>query len=125
MEVISGRTLLARLGEDELVVVDCRSVAERQLLPIQIPGAIQMTCEEIHASPLVLPDDELIVLYDQDGPSAGIRRAMRILELAGRSALALEGGLRGWLQHGFPTETRHPRRGDEITYSVGIEILSD
>ena len=124
MDVISGRTLLAHLGEDEVVVVDCRSDAERERLPVQIPGAIHMSCEEIHASPLVLPDDELIVLYDAEGVSPGCRRAGRILELAGRSVAILDGGLRGWLQHGYPTETRVVRHGVE-SFSFGIEIISD
>jgi rhodanese-related sulfurtransferase len=110
MDVISSRSLMARLGEDEVVVVDCRSDEDWSALPLQIPGAIRMSCDEIHATPLVLPDDELIVLYDHDGASAACRRAIRILQAAGRSAAALEGGLRGWVGMGFPTEGRLLRR---------------
>ncbi len=105
MDLISGRSLMASLGEDEVVVVDCRDDAGFDTLPLLIPGALRMSCEEIHATPLVLPDDELIVLYDADGVTTRCRRAIRILELAGRRAMGLEGGLRGWISHGYPTES--------------------
>ena len=124
MDLISGRSLMASLGEDEVVVVDCRDEAGFVALPLLIPGAVRMSCEQIHATPMVLPDDELIVLYDSEGVTSRCRRAERILELAGRRAAALEDGLRGWISRGYPTEsgTSGRRPHDEPSGSLFIEV---
>lgn len=95
--------LVGRLGDDEVVVVDVRSAEELRSLPMQIPGAIRMSFEDIQASPRTLPDDELIVLCD-GGDGILARRASRVLRMAGRRALVLKGGLPAWLHAGFPTE---------------------
>lgn len=100
--------LLGRLGDEDVVVVDCRSAEEAHRMPVQVPGALRMTVEDIQQSPHALPDDELVVLCDADGGLVS-RRAWRLLSLAGRSAVVLRGGLRGWIQAGNPTE-RVPRR---------------
>ncbi|MGA9522626.1 MAG: rhodanese-like domain-containing protein [Myxococcaceae bacterium] len=100
---IAGLDVLELLGDDEVVVVDCRSRDEWGFLPQKIPGALRMGLEEILDSPHALPDDELIVLCDgTDGARA--RRAWRALLLAGRTAVCLRGGLREWIRRGYPTE---------------------
>ncbi len=100
---IPGLDVLELLGDDEVVVVDCRSRDEWGFVPLQIPGALRMGLEEILEAPDALPDDELIVLCDgTDGPRA--RRAWRALLLAGRTAVCLRGGLRDWIRRGYPTE---------------------
>ncbi|MBX5480882.1 MAG: rhodanese-like domain-containing protein [Myxococcaceae bacterium] len=105
---VAAWDLVERLGDDEVVVVDIRRPEDSRRVPLQIPGAIRMTLQEIHDSPHTLPDDELIVLYDGDGGFLA-RRALRILQLAGRSAAILEGGLQKWLSGGYPTETVRTR----------------
>lgn len=100
--------LVGRLGDDEVVVVDVRSEEELRNLPMQIPGAIRMSLEDIQAAPWSLPDDELIVLCD-GGDGVFARRASRTLRMAGRRALVLKGGLSAWLHAGFPTERIMPR----------------
>jgi rhodanese-related sulfurtransferase len=109
--VIPSWDLLGRLGSDEVVVVDCRSSEEWDRWPVQIPGALRLTLVEILETPWVLPDDELIVLYDGSGESPTVRRAYYVLTLAGRTAAVLDAGLLGWIAGGFPTE----RRGARIT----------
>jgi rhodanese-related sulfurtransferase len=100
---IPGLDVLELLGDDEVVVVDCRSREDWRFVPLQIPGALRMGLEEILESPSALPDDELIVLCDgTDGTRA--RRAWRALLLAGRTAVCLRGGLREWIRRGYPTE---------------------
>ncbi len=100
---IPGLDVLELLGDEEVVVVDCRSRDEWGFVPLQIPGALRMALEEILDSPHALPDDELIVLCDEaDGSRA--RRAWRALLLAGRTAVCLRGGLREWIRRGYPTE---------------------
>ena len=102
--VIPPWDLLGRLGSDEVVVVDCRNDEEWERWPVQLPGALRMPLVEILETPWVLPDDELIVLYDATGRSPTLRRAVQVLILAGRNPATLEGGLLGWLGAGFPTE---------------------
>ena len=114
--VIPAWDLLGRLGSDELVVVvDCRGSEEWERWPVQIPGALRFTLVEILETPWVLPDDELIVLYDATGTSPTVRRAYSVLNLAGRTAAVLDGGLLSWLAAGFPTE----RRGARISEPTG------
>ena len=96
--------LLSRLGDEDVVVVDCRSLDEAERWPIQIPGSLRMTLQEIVDAPWALPDDELIVLFDANGNGSALRRAHQVLIHSGRSAVMLLEGLRGWLAAGFPTE---------------------
>lgn len=112
--LIAPWELVGRLGEEEVVVVDCRSQEEWTLLPVQIPGALWMPVEEIRASPWTLPDDELIVLYDgsTDGPRA--RAAQRILRHCGRRSVYLDGGLSAWLALGFPIESMRVRGRESV-----------
>lgn len=101
--------LVERLGDDELVVVDVRGSEEARRIPLRIPGALRMSLQDIQDAPHTLPDDELIVLYDGDGGFLA-RRAWRVLQLSGRSATILEGGLQKWLTDGYPTESARSRR---------------
>jgi rhodanese-related sulfurtransferase len=115
--VIPVWDLLGWLGSDEVVVVDCRGDEEWLRWPVQIPGALRMRLVEILEAPWILPDDELIVLYDGTGTSPTLRRAFQILSLAGRTPATLEGGLLAWLAAGFPTE----RRGRPISEQTSDE----
>ena len=102
--VIPAWDLLSRLGNDDVVVVDCRSADESERWPVQIPGALRMTLPEVLEAPWVLPDDELIVLCNATGEGPLLRRAFHVLAYAGRTPAVLEGGLHAWIAEGFPTE---------------------
>jgi rhodanese-related sulfurtransferase len=96
--------LLLRLGEDELLVLDCRPREERGALAVQIPGALTVTEQELDEDPDLIPDDELVVIYDgeQDGHLA--RQMWRRLHRHGRSAVWLRGGIEAWVAAGYPVE---------------------
>jgi rhodanese-related sulfurtransferase len=100
---IPGWDVLGLLGDDEVVVVDCRTAEEWRKTPTQIPGSLRMSLEEVIDSPNILPDDELIVLVDGHG-GVRARRAWRALLVAGRTAVCLRGGLTAWTAAGYPTE---------------------
>jgi rhodanese-related sulfurtransferase len=97
--------LYVRLGDEEVLVLDCRTPEDWERYGLHIPGALWMTFEEILRDVQVLPDDELIVVCGcaQDGSDA--RRVCRMLQQRGFNAICLDGGLQGWMKHGLPTES--------------------
>ncbi len=103
---ITPNDLFVRLGDDEIVVVDCREDEDWRGFGVHIPGALRMTLAEISQSGQALPDDELIVLCGA-GEGRACRRAYRLLRLCGRDVVCLQGGLEAWVTAGYPTE-RHP-----------------
>jgi rhodanese-related sulfurtransferase len=100
---INCRDLLLRLGDEEILVLDCRPEDDWSSPDVQIPGALRISVEELADAARSLPDDELIVIYSHSR-DAGSRRACRMLRLRGLDAVVLEGGLRSWISQGFPTE---------------------
>ncbi len=108
--------LLARLGDDEVLILDCRTDDEWNEFEFHIPGALHMSLSDLAEHAHVLPDDELIVLCGWDRDGADARRAHRLLQMRGRDALCLEGGLRAWVATGYPTEGHHGDRrvGDPV-----------
>jgi rhodanese-related sulfurtransferase len=107
--IICCRDLLLCLGDDEVLVLDCRPEDEWRSLDVQIPGALWISTEELAHAAQSLPDDELIVVY---GSARDIhaRRACRMLRLRGFDAVMLDGGLKAWISQGFPTERAMERR---------------
>lgn len=102
--------LFMRLGDDEVLVLDCRDLEEWNRFELQIPGALKMSVQEVSQLAHVLPDDELIVVCGCAPDGSDARRASRLLRMRGRMAVTLTGGLRAWIEHGYPTE-RYERRG--------------
>jgi rhodanese-related sulfurtransferase len=102
--LIECRDLLHRLGDDELVVVDCRDPEAWEAQPFNIPGALRMTLAELCEAAHILPDDELIVLCGIHSDNSDSRRAYRVLRVRNRDAVCLNGGLEAWQRAGFPTE---------------------
>lgn len=97
--------LIERLGDDELLVVDCRDGESGwPLTELKIPGALRMTVQELQAAGTALPDDELIVLCGANDDHSDVHRAWRILMGVNRRAVCLHGGFHGWVSSGFPTE---------------------
>jgi rhodanese-related sulfurtransferase len=114
---IHCRDLLLRLGDDEVLVIDCRPDDQWQALDVQIPGALWIAGGELAHAAHSLPDDELIVIYGTSRePHAW--RACRMLRLRGFDAVVLDGGLRAWISMGFPTERATAARPMAIPSSL-------
>ncbi len=107
--MVDGRILCTelyvRLGDEEVLVLDCRDPADWERYGLHIPGALWMTFEEILRDAQVLPDDELIVVCGCAADGSDARRVCRMLQQRGFNAICLEGGLQGWITHGLPTES--------------------
>jgi rhodanese-related sulfurtransferase len=106
---IDCRELFVRLGDDEVLVIDCRDEEHWVRYELQVPGALKMGIEEISEFAHALPDDELIVLCGCLPDGSDSRRALRLLTVRGRDAVFLRGGLPAWLSQGYPTERYRPR----------------
>ncbi len=98
--------LYLRLGDDDILVLDCRSPEDWEHLEFHIPGALRMTPEEVAEDLCFLPDDELIVLCGCESDGELVLRLCRLLLMRGRTAVYLQGGIHAWVREGFPTE-RH------------------
>lgn len=98
--------LYLRLGDDDVLVLDCRSPDNWEQVEYHIPGSLRMTPEEIARDLFVLPEDELIVLCGCEEDWEDVLRICGFLLMRGRNAVCLEGGIQRWVAEGFPTE-RH------------------
>jgi len=98
--------LYLRLGDDDVLVLDCRSRNHWEQIEFHIPGSLRMTPEEVARDLFILPDDELIVLCGCEEDWEDVSRLCQLLHLQGRNAVCLDGGIQGWVSQGFPTE-RH------------------
>jgi rhodanese-related sulfurtransferase len=98
--------LYLRLGDDDVLVLDCRPPHQWECIEFHIPGALRMTPEEVSRDLFILPDDELIVLVGCEEDWEDMLRLCRLLLVRGRTATCLEGGIQAWVAEGFPTE-RH------------------
>jgi len=101
--------LYLRLGDDDVLVLDCRSPDNWEQVEFHIPGSLRMTPEEVARDLFILPDDELIVLCGCEEDWEDVLRICRLLLLQGRKAVCLEGGIQAWVAEGFPTERHHSR----------------
>jgi rhodanese-related sulfurtransferase len=97
--------LYIRLGDEEVLILDCRAPADWERYGLHIPGALWMTFEEILEDIAMLPDDELIVVCGCASDGSDARRVCRLLQQRGLNAICLDGGLQGWITHGLPTES--------------------
>lgn len=102
---ISCSELLDHLGDEEILVVDCRSEEQWRSEGQHIPGALRVAPAELSDAVDALPEDELIVLCDGTSDSSESRKACRLLRLCGREAVFLKGGFPAWVRGGFPTES--------------------
>jgi rhodanese-related sulfurtransferase len=100
--------LYVRLGDEEVLVLDCRDPKDWECYGLHIPGALWMPFEEILLDARVLPDDELIVVYGSAPDGSDALRACRLLQQRGRRAVSLDGGLQAWVTYGLPTESHAP-----------------
>ena len=100
--------LYVRLGDEEVLVLDCRDAKDWERYGMHIPGALWMSFEEVVRDGAALPDDELIVVCGCAPDGSDAHRVCRLLQQRGLSAVCLEGGLQGWITHGLPTESHLP-----------------
>jgi rhodanese-related sulfurtransferase len=98
--------LFSRLGDEEVLVLDCREPDDWLRFELHVPGALRMTLRELEVGAHALPDDELIVLCGCAEDASDVKRAFRLLQMRGREAVCLAGGLLAWVRGGYPTE-RH------------------
>ena len=96
--------LYLRLGDEDVLVLDCRSPDRWERIEFHIPGSLRMTPEEVARELFMLPDDELIVLCGCEEDWEDVLRLCRMLLLRGRKAVCLDGGIQAWVSEGFPTE---------------------
>lgn len=137
-QLISTEHLQQRLGQDNLLILDCRFALEdpaygrRSYLDGHIPGAHFLDLEQDLSAPVVkgvtgrhpLPDpsalverlrscglraDSQVVLYD-DGPGAFAARAWWLLLWLGKrdGLYLLDGGLKAWREAGHELTTAAP-----------------
>ncbi|HEY1976569.1 MAG TPA: rhodanese-like domain-containing protein [Candidatus Baltobacteraceae bacterium] len=98
-ERIGPRELQARAAE--LKVFDIRKEPDDQKIPGSIP--FEGAAIEIGADVPFGKDDE-VVLYCGSGNSCS--RIAKTLRERGYNAVALEGGYKGWVAEGLPTDER-------------------
>ena len=102
--------LFLRLGDDDVLVLDCREAEDWEHLELHVPGALHLTAAELAEVATSLPDDELIVLCGSGPGERDTHRAWQVLQRYGLTAVCLQGGLQAWVTLGFPTES-HSARG--------------
>lgn len=136
--LVSVEWLAARLRDPEVVVLDATlppvgvvpAVDTRaRYVERHIPGAVFFDIEELsdHSIPLphMLPsegefarsmaalgvsDDATIVVYEQEGVFSAPRAWWMLRTFGARDVYVLDGGLRGWIAAGLPTESGSVRR---------------
>ncbi|HEY1028294.1 MAG TPA: sulfurtransferase [Pseudomonas sp.] len=137
-QLISTEQLQSRLGQENLLILDCRFALEdpaygrRSYLDGHIPGAHFLDLEQDLSAPVVkgvtgrhplpepsalverlracgLRDDSQVVLYD-DGPGAFAARAWWLLLWLGKrdGLYLLDGGLKAWREAGLELDTQPP-----------------
>src|SRR5687767_12260340 len=87
---IPSAELYLRAGDDDVLVLDCRSPHHWEQIELHIPGALRMTPEEITRDLFILPDDELIVLCGCEEDWADVLRLCGMLLMRGLNAVCLE-----------------------------------
>ncbi|GIZ12086.1 sulfurtransferase [Pseudomonas sp. NCCP-436] len=141
-QLISTEQLHQRLGENNLILLDCRFALEepaygrRSYLDGHIPGAHFLDLEQDLSAPVIsgvtgrhpLPDpsalverlracglraDSQVVIYD-DGPGAFAARAWWLLLWLGKrdGLYLLDGGLKAWREAGLTLDSQPPTAGN-------------
>jgi len=110
---ITPEELQARLVAGEpVIILDLRSALDLQMMPYTIPGALQMTPEDLAQRSGELPRGRDIVLYCTcPNEATSARAALRLRQAGITGVRPLLGGLDGWRDHGFPVEQAESRIG--------------
>ncbi|MCO6453403.1 MAG: ArsR family transcriptional regulator [Caldilineales bacterium] len=108
-EQIPADVLLARLRQDEVVLLDVRPEVEYRAG--HLPAAISIPIGELERRLAELPLDKTVVAYCR-GPYCVIADdALEILAKAGRSVARLEAGVWEWQQAGYETVSHQFTQG--------------
>jgi rhodanese-related sulfurtransferase/DNA-binding transcriptional ArsR family regulator len=101
-EAIDAATLMQRMGNDDIVVLDVRPVAEYDAG--HIPGARSIPVGELEARLQELPTDRQIVAYCRGPYCVFADEAVALLHAKGYRALRFAEGLPDWRAAGLPVE---------------------
>ena len=109
------RTRIARVTPEELrqklqaggnvVVVDLRGAAEKSVDAVKLPGALQMSPDELQRRYTEIPADRDLVLYCScPSEAAAASLAIQLRQRGLTRVRPLLGGLDGWRARGYPLE---------------------
>ena len=91
------------------MVVDLRGSVERQVDAVKLPGALQMSPDEVERRHAEIPRDRDLVLYCNCPSEAAAASVALLLKQRGLTRVRpLEGGLDGWRARGYPLEAIQP-----------------
>ena len=100
MEPVNRDSLIQRVKEGTVIVLDVRPVEEYQAG--HIPGAISIPLKELEQRLSVLPQDQEIVAYCR-GPYCVLAvQAVQMLRAKGFHAFRMEDGVQDWRARGLP-----------------------
>lgn len=102
---ITKEDLKARLDDPSAprpLVLDVRLKYPYEHSTVTLPGAVRMHPEHIDLA--ALPADREIVAYDSDPEEITSARIVADLVRRGYRAVALAGGIEGWMTAKFPTD---------------------
>lgn len=136
--LVDARWLADRLSDPNVIVLDATMPPVGVVPPVDtrarylarhIPGAVFFDIDELsdhstdlpHTLPsaemfgsqmseLGISDDATIVIYEQDGVYSAPRAWWMLRSFGAKDVRLLDGGLRGWIEAGFPTESAEVRR---------------
>lgn len=106
MSRISPSELMNRIGKGEQIfVADLRHEIDLQIDSAKIPGAVQMSPDQLAQSHLELPRDREIVLYCScPNEATSAHMALELRRRGITQVRPLLGGLEAWRAAGFPVE---------------------
>jgi rhodanese-related sulfurtransferase len=104
---ITSEELKQRLDGDagaRPILIDVRLKYPYEHSTVRLPGALRMFPGAL--DPAALPKNRDIVLYDSDPEDLVSERAAADLIRLGYRAVALAGGIAGWVNAKFPTDSK-------------------
>ncbi|KKL72080.1 hypothetical protein LCGC14_2088490 [marine sediment metagenome] len=111
LEPVDRDSLLKRVREGEVTVLDVRPVEEYRAG--HIPGAVSIPLKELERRLAELPRDQEIVAYCRGPYCVLALRAVEILRSRGFHAVRLEDGVPDWRARGYPIAVGPERNPDE------------
>lgn len=99
-EQISADELRARLGTDDIILLDVRPQVEYETG--HLPGAISIPLDELERRLSELPPDKTIVAYCRGPYCVYADDALELLDSQGWNVARLEEGVMEWQQAGYP-----------------------
>lgn len=106
LEAVDRATLVARISDGDVLVLDVRPTAE--YVAGHIAGARSVPLDELRRRLRSLPDDRQIVAYCRGPYCVYADDAVRVLREHGLPAARLEDGFPEWRRAGLPVETGPP-----------------